>query len=187
MGRVLYFGKPCTRCHNECKHSQVCHCCPWCCEQCNKGWESCEICYAYSELRRKGRSKDPYKCEDSKCEKKCAGKVDKCKCTCCQRKCKEQAEICKAPALPPPQPSSASSDDQSQAAKLELSPRDKDQTQDHDSPPHSPPSPQAIAAVIVAIIVAIILLDLCIFRFPVGRNIRDFLVRKIPFCIAFYS
>ncbi|CDR71817.1 hypothetical protein, conserved [Babesia bigemina] len=50
-----------------------------------------------------------------------------------------------------------------------------------------PPSPQAIAAVIVAIIVAIILLDLCIFRFPVGRNIRDFLVRKIPFCIAFYS
>ncbi|CDR94719.1 hypothetical protein BBBOND_0110170 [Babesia bigemina] len=51
----------------------------------------------------------------------------------------------------------------------------------------SPPNPQAIAAVIVAIIVAIILLDLCIFRFPVGRNIRDFLVRKIPFCIAFYS
>ncbi|CDR97494.1 hypothetical protein BBBOND_0313960 [Babesia bigemina] len=48
-------------------------------------------------------------------------------------------------------------------------------------------SPQAIAAVVVAIIVAIILLDLCIFRFPVGRNIRDFLVRKIPFCIAFYS
>ncbi|CDR94849.1 hypothetical protein BBBOND_0200060 [Babesia bigemina] len=50
------------------------------------------------------------------------------------------------------------------------------------TPPYS-----AIAAVIVAIIVAIILLDLCIFRFPVGRNIRDFLVRKIPFCIAFYS
>ncbi|CDR97124.1 hypothetical protein BBBOND_0310270 [Babesia bigemina] len=49
------------------------------------------------------------------------------------------------------------------------------------------PDPQAIAAVIVAIIVAIILLDLCIFRFPVGRNIRDFLVRKMPFCIAFYS
>ncbi|CDR71892.1 hypothetical protein, conserved [Babesia bigemina] len=51
----------------------------------------------------------------------------------------------------------------------------------------SPPPYSAIAAVIVAIIVAIILLDLCIFRFPVGRNIRDFLVRKIPFCIAFYS
>ncbi|CDR71576.1 hypothetical protein, conserved [Babesia bigemina] len=50
-----------------------------------------------------------------------------------------------------------------------------------------PPPYSAIAAVVVAIIVAIILLDLCIFRFPVGRNIRDFLVRKIPFCIAFYS
>ncbi|CDR97121.1 hypothetical protein BBBOND_0310240 [Babesia bigemina] len=49
------------------------------------------------------------------------------------------------------------------------------------------PDPQVIAAVVVALIVAIILLDLCIFRFPVGRNIRDFLVRKIPFCIAFYS
>ncbi|CDR71498.1 hypothetical protein, conserved [Babesia bigemina] len=51
----------------------------------------------------------------------------------------------------------------------------------------SPPPYSAIAAVIVALIVAIILLDLCIIRFPVGRNIRDFLVRKIPFCIAFYS
>ncbi|CDR71723.1 hypothetical protein, conserved [Babesia bigemina] len=48
-------------------------------------------------------------------------------------------------------------------------------------------TPYIIVPVALVIVVAIILLDLCIFRFPVGRNIRDFLVRKIPFCIAFYS
>ncbi|CDR96102.1 hypothetical protein BBBOND_0300070 [Babesia bigemina] len=70
-------------------------------------------------------------------------------------------------------------------ASLALSSPPEDESQENNS--NFFPNPQAIAAVIVGIIVAIILLDLCIFRFPVGRNIRDFLVRKIPFCIAFYS
>ncbi|CDR96579.1 hypothetical protein BBBOND_0304820 [Babesia bigemina] len=104
----------------------------------------------------------------------------KCGCECCKQKCDEQADKCKPqapPSRPGPQDSEASPDE---SFRVEA------QIQEDDSPPFRP-DPEAIAAVIVAIIVAIILLDLCIFRFPVGRNIRDFLVRKIPFCIAFYS
>ncbi|CDR97161.1 hypothetical protein BBBOND_0310640 [Babesia bigemina] len=107
----------------------------------------------------------------------------KCKCTCCKKKCAEQADKCSPPAPPapqlPPDSSHAESDSFSQPQPFI--------SEDHIQESNSPSNPQAIAAVIVAIIVAIILLDLCIFRFPVGRNIRDFLVRKIPFCIAFYS
>ncbi|CDR96487.1 hypothetical protein BBBOND_0303910 [Babesia bigemina] len=104
----------------------------------------------------------------------------KCQCTCCKEKCKKEPGTCSPPAPPslPSQEHSVATENHAsrpEALKIES------------KAPPSPPNPQAIAAVIIAIIVAIILLDLCIFRFPVGRNIRDFLVRKIPFCIAFYS
>ncbi|CDR96980.1 hypothetical protein BBBOND_0308830 [Babesia bigemina] len=180
-GMSLYPGKQCTRCHNECRYSYVCNCCPWCCKICRDDY--CDVCFGYAFKRQ--RNRDPsYKCATFNCKIRCAGNEYTCECECCKEK-KRRGDVV-APPPPAPRSTSDSSDAQPQAAKLELSPRDKDQTQDHDSPP-SPPPYSAIAAVIVAIIVAIILLDLCIFRFPVGRNIRDFLVRKIPFCIAFYS
>ncbi|CDR97039.1 hypothetical protein BBBOND_0309420 [Babesia bigemina] len=108
----------------------------------------------------------------------------KCKCNCCQQTCKSQEKpgTCSPPAPPPTLSSPGVQDPE---ASLALSSPPEDEPQENNS--HFSPDPQVIAAVIVAIIVAIILLDLCIFRFPVGRNIRDFLVRKIPFCIAFYS
>ncbi|CDR93691.1 hypothetical protein BBBOND_0100200 [Babesia bigemina] len=130
-----------------------------------------------------------YKCSDSICGKRCKGKEYACQCTCC--KDKQRRGLAHPPPPPPPPPGPSSGVEsviigQPQTSALSTEPNPVDISDAGDSTPFSP-SPQVIAAVIVAIIVAIILLDLCIFRFPVGRNIRDFLVRKIPFCIAFYS
>ncbi|CDR96713.1 hypothetical protein BBBOND_0306170 [Babesia bigemina] len=127
----------------------------------------------------------PFVCKPSICDVQCKGKEKTCECECCQRKCRNQeAQVCKLP-----DPSTAlqsQSDSQALSSGHPTDENDADGSDTEDSSGHPPPYP-AIAAVVVAIIVAIILLDLCIFRFPVGRNIRDFLVRKIPFCIAFYS
>ncbi|CDR94599.1 hypothetical protein BBBOND_0108970 [Babesia bigemina] len=127
------------------------------------------------------------------------GNEYKCKCKCCLQKCssKEKPGICIPPPPAPPPPLSSTGSESSSASSSVIpapgvagarsgGPGPDGEDMSTTSPTFSP-SPETIAAVIVAIIVAIILLDLCIFRFPVGRNIRDFLVRKIPFCIAFYS
>ncbi|CDR71572.1 hypothetical protein, conserved [Babesia bigemina] len=172
------------RCDTGCIQFQPCKCCPWCCKECIKGiYTSCDVCAANSYLKRLRKQCNPNVCK--------AGKTDctniyKCECNCCRQKCKERDPVCTPLAPPPPPPPADSSDVQDHAAGQELLPRTEALEQENNSPPFRP-NPQTIAAVIVAIIVAIILLDLCIFRFPVGRNIRDFLVRKIPFCIAFYS
>ncbi|CDR71571.1 hypothetical protein, conserved [Babesia bigemina] len=147
------------------------------------GSGSGSVAVANSYLKRLRKQCNPNVCK--------AGKTDctniyKCECNCCRQKCKERDPVCTPLAPPPPPPPADSSDVQDHAAGQELLPRTEALEQENNSPPFRP-NPQTIAAVIVAIIVAIILLDLCIFRFPVGRNIRDFLVRKIPFCIAFYS
>ncbi|CDR94611.1 hypothetical protein BBBOND_0109090 [Babesia bigemina] len=143
----------------------------------------CYGCMAYYLTRHSGKNLSD--CATFGCITKCKGKELKCGCKCCKEKCREP-DACKPIPPPPPPPPPALPDAQHLRATEEQSSDLQDHTEDSNLPP-SPPSPQAIAAVIVAIIVAIILLDLCIFRFPVGRNIRDFLVRKIPFCIAFYS
>ncbi|CDR96864.1 hypothetical protein BBBOND_0307680 [Babesia bigemina] len=141
-------------------------------------------------MRQRNRG-TKYECEPSRCGKQCKYKEKNCKCDCCVKKCTEQADTCKAPPFPPPQPLGDSSGHQDHAVTQDNAARTEALTEDSNLQSSFGPSfslpPETIAAVIVAIIVAIILLDLCIFRFPVGRNIRDFLVRKIPFCIAFYS
>ncbi|CDR96885.1 hypothetical protein BBBOND_0307890 [Babesia bigemina] len=185
----LYPGKPCTRCRNNCKSSYVCNCCPWCCEECNKGFDRCYECFTLVFMRKKGTH--AYVCDNFKCAIKCKGKELKCECKCCKEKCASPG-ACQAPPPPPPPPIVAPSGVESvivgqpQLSALSTEEHSEDDPDDDASQPFRP-DPQAIAAVIVGIIVAIILLDLCIFRFPVGRNIRDFVVRKIPFCIAFYS
>ncbi|CDR96630.1 hypothetical protein BBBOND_0305330 [Babesia bigemina] len=191
-------------CGMGCRMGIGCYCCTWCCEKC-KSSSGCNGCKAHYMVRIKNRGKK-YECELSRCKKQCEGKEKDCKCDCCVKKCTEQPDSCKNPVLPPLQPSSASASESSSSREHSLpstgeqqpavlpvtAARSGDLGSDGDGhsitvSPDPSTSPQAIAAVIVAIIVAIILLDLCIFRFPVGRNIRDFLVRKVPFCIAFYS
>ncbi|CDR71382.1 hypothetical protein, conserved [Babesia bigemina] len=133
-------------------------------------------------------------CGTEKCKIKC-NDVYNCKCKCCEKKCREGDSACKAPAAAIQQltvaASHSSTGAESSAPPGVAGTLHSDQSLDSDDQSTTstlaPPPYSAIAAVIVGIIVAIILLDLCIFRFPVGRNIRDFLVRKIPFCIAFYS
>ncbi|CDR71698.1 hypothetical protein, conserved [Babesia bigemina] len=185
MGVIMY-GAPCTECKYKCKTFQECNCCPWCCEKCSSrnGCHLCNIDWYY-----RGRSKKDCHYKGCTSQTKQCPDIKKCQCTCCKKKCLEQTDACSAPAT---QLSPGPSDTQLQAtSERQLSAVGTEEDSSKDSNPDAStsfrPSPQAIAAVIVAIIVAIILLDLCIFRFPVGRNIRDFLVRKIPFCIAFYS
>ncbi|CDR94697.1 hypothetical protein BBBOND_0109950 [Babesia bigemina] len=137
----------------------------------------------------RGSSKHPYVCDESRCGEQCKNKEKTCQCTCCKKRCSQQLGQCSPAAA---QLSLSSTGLQSQSDSQALSsdlPTEKTDAENSDTDVSPGPSisPETIAAVIVAIIVAIILLDLCIFRFPVGRNIRDFLVRKIPFCIAFYS
>ncbi|CDR97152.1 hypothetical protein BBBOND_0310550 [Babesia bigemina] len=139
---------------------------------------------------RQNNSDPTYKCGTEECKIECPD-FTKCPCKCCKKKCEAAGDTCKAPG---PQLSLSSSGPQSESVSQALSsgpPAEESSSgvSDTENPPGASfsPNPQAIAAVIVAMIVGIILLDLCIFRFPVGRNIRDFLVRKIPFCIAFYS
>ncbi|CDR94852.1 hypothetical protein BBBOND_0200090 [Babesia bigemina] len=184
-------GDPCI-CGTGCRMGRSCVCCPWCCATCKSVY--CGECWGYYGLRKQGKQLD--KCGTSQCKIKCID-VYNCQCKCCRKKCDDKDATCKP--LPPPPPvaatlsstgaqvHSAPSGAQHLQATEEQSRNLEAQTHDEYTSPSFTPDPQAIAAVIVAIIVAIILLDLCIFRFPVGRNIRDFLVRKIPFCIAFYS
>ncbi|CDR96088.1 hypothetical protein BBBOND_0212300 [Babesia bigemina] len=131
-----------------------------------------------------------YDCNPSPCNFQCKGNEGKCQCdcTCCEKKREAESKRLAAASLHSTSlhSPSDSSDAQSHVAKQEYPSPSEDELQENNSQ-HFSISPNTIAAVIVGIIVAIILLDLCIFRFPVGRNIRDFLVRKIPFCIAFYS
>ncbi|CDR94625.1 hypothetical protein BBBOND_0109230 [Babesia bigemina] len=181
-GRRIVYGQACTRCKYGCKYIEVCNCCPWCCEECNKStYESCDICYidfhykfqVKKDCHYKGCNSQTITCTNPKCQ-----------CTCCKAKCaRGEIPTCSLPPPPPPLPSPGA---EPEYASQKLSSPPDALKQETDAPP-SPPPYTTIAAVIVAIIVAIILLDLCIFRFPVGRNIRDFLVRKIPLCIAFYS
>ncbi|CDR71836.1 hypothetical protein, conserved [Babesia bigemina] len=153
----------------------------------------CKVCASYYYFRTRGSSS--YDCSKFKCKKQCKGNEGKCQCDCkcCEKKREaEREKLAASQSLPgphsPPDSSSLESESVSRAQSSDL-PTVQPYTGVHDTENSTTftPDPQAIAAVIVAIIVAIILLDLCIFRFPVGRNIRDFLVRKIPFCIAFYS
>ncbi|CDR94895.1 hypothetical protein BBBOND_0200520 [Babesia bigemina] len=183
---TIWNGQECTKCGNKCRRAQECNCCPWCCYECNKaGVENCDVCW-YHIWKRKGGSMR-YDCRNFGCETKCAGKEHTCQCTCCRAKCQVPG-ACSPPAPRPPVPSPGAERQTSERRLTDSSTEESSaRSSDAETSTPPPPDPQAIAAVIVAIIVAIVLLDLCIFRFPVGRNIRDFLVRKIPFCIAFYS
>ncbi|CDR71722.1 hypothetical protein, conserved [Babesia bigemina] len=151
---------------------------------------NCYECLPIVWKRTNGR--EPYDCKPSPCSVKCKGKEKTCQCECnsCKKKRESEQRTVSFQSLTLQQQSAASPDTQDHAVTQDRGSHTEAQTQNHYSPESSTGpsiSPSAITAVIVAIIVAIILLDLCIFRFPVGRNIRDFLVRKIPFCIAFHS
>ncbi|CDR97345.1 hypothetical protein BBBOND_0312480 [Babesia bigemina] len=177
MGITIRYGARCNECDYVCKTYQECNCCRWCCKKC-KTSSGCYLCYDGFFYRNSG-NKD---CHPKGCKSQTQQCPDfnTCGCTCCLAK-RPRAEVA-AVTL-----SSPGAESQTRALSGTSSQNDFiDDLHEQDSTP-SPPPYSAIAAIIVAIIVAIILLDLCIFRFPVGRNIRDFLVRKIPFCIAFYS
>ncbi|CDR96090.1 hypothetical protein BBBOND_0212320 [Babesia bigemina] len=181
-GKMATYYK--CECGTNCRYPN-CYCCPWCCDKCNASW-TCSGCWLHYNKRTSGLW--TYDCETQKCAKQCKNKEYQCKCTCCRGK-QERGEAVRPPAPQPPLTSSGAQDhatsERQQSGLSDLQPPTDDLHEQASTPFR--PDPQAIAAVIVAIIVAIILLDLCIFRFPVGRNIRDFIVRKIPFCIAFYS
>ncbi|CDR97313.1 hypothetical protein BBBOND_0312160 [Babesia bigemina] len=179
-GKMSYYwpGKPCTQCHNNCKRSVVCNCCRWCCEECKAG--RCNDCWYDFNFKRKYSSH----CHPDGCGKKKKDCTNpKCDCTCCKEKRSREPAASESLSSPDALSQTASEPHLSDIRTEESSSGDSNA---EGSTP-SPPPYSAIAAVIVSIIVAIILLDLCIFRFPVGRNIRDFLVRKIPVCIAFYN
>ncbi|CDR71992.1 hypothetical protein, conserved [Babesia bigemina] len=155
---------------------------------CTKSSGNCNGCW-YDRNKRTGNLRS-YKCEPTPCNDQCRGNGNtcQCECKCCLHKREEESKRLAAASLHSTSQHSLpdSSEAQQQAAKQEHQSPPEALKLENKAPPFRP-DPKAIAAVIVALIVAIILLDLCIFRFPVGRNIRDFLVRKIPFCIAFYS